>query len=246
MKYRVLGFVILSILITGCKSNQQDYIYETDALKIIRLSETLFIHETYLETKDFGYVACNGVIAISNGEALIFDTPTTDRVSEELMDWVVNDQDAKLVGIVVTHFHIDCLGGLNAFHENKIPSYALDKTIQLAQQNNRVTPQHKFSDNLDLEYGNHTVNLFFPGEGHTKDNIVAYFPHQRSLFGGCLIKSVGASKGNLEDANEEQWSNTVLEIKNKSYKIDKVIPGHGNNGGPELLDYTIELFETHD
>ena len=50
---------------------------------------------------------------------------------EELIKWL-DGFDIKAV--VATHFHADCLGGLGAFHEKKIPSYALNKTIQLATQ----------------------------------------------------------------------------------------------------------------
>ena len=58
-----------------------------------------------------------------------------------------------------------------------------------------------------------------------------------------MIKSQGASKGNLEDANTAQWSQTVRNVKAKFPSVKKVIPGHGDSGGVELLDYTIELFE---
>ena len=40
------------------------------------------------------------------------------------------------------------------------------------------------------------------GEGHTKDNIMGYFTEDQALFGGCLIKKVGASKGYLGDAKQ--------------------------------------------
>ena len=81
------------------------------------------------------------------------------------------------------------------------------------------------------------------GEGHTKDNIVGYFPADKTLFGGCLIKKVGAGNGNLEDANTDNWSKTVRKIKRKYHSAEIVIPGHGKSGGIELLDYTIQLFD---
>jgi hypothetical protein len=37
----------------------------------------------------------------------------------------------------------------------------------------------------------------FFGEGHTKDNVVAYFLSEKILFGGCLLKELEASKGYL-------------------------------------------------
>ena len=83
----------------------------------------------------------------------------------------------------------------------------------------------------------------FAGEGHTKDNIIGYFPSENVMFGGCLIKEIRAGKGNLEDANVNDWSATVEKIKQEYPKTKIVIPGHGKYGGTELLDYTIKLFQ---
>ena len=84
--------------------------------------------------------------------------------------------------------------------------------------------------------------ISFFGEGHTPDNVVAYLPTDQTLFGGCLIKSLGAGKGNLEDANVQDWSSTVTKIKKSYPNVRIVIPGHGNPGSQDLLDYTIEMF----
>jgi metallo-beta-lactamase class B len=35
---------------------------------------------------------------------------------------------------------------------------------------------------------------------------------------------------------------TVEKIKNDLPDLKFIIPGHGNPGGKELLDYTVELF----
>jgi len=72
---------------------------------------------------------------------------------------------------------------------------------------------------------------------------VGYVPSEKALFGGCLLKHVNASKGNLADANTSEWSSSVAKIKKEYPDLEIVIPGHGKNGGIELLDYTIKLFQ---
>jgi len=91
--------------------------------------------------------------------------------------------------------------------------------------------------------GNKKVYAKFFGEGHTADNIIGYYPNDEILFGGCLIKQLGAKKGNLADANTSKWSKTVQKVKIKYPQIKTVIPGHGEPGGIDLFDYTIRLFE---
>ncbi|MEY4383942.1 MAG: Beta-lactamase, partial [Bacteroidota bacterium] len=65
------------------------------------------------------------------------------------------------------------------------------------------------------------------------------------LFGGCLIKELKATKGYLGDANVGEWSNTVDRVKKYYPNVNIVIPGHGEIGGQELIDYTIKLFKSN-
>ncbi len=58
-----------------------------------------------------------------------------------------------------------------------------------------------------------------------------------------MVKAIEAGKGNLEDANANEWSKTVQKVKAKYPENTIVIPGHGKVGGIELLDFTIRLFE---
>lgn len=240
-----LLFILLTLIgLQSYKSLDDTIVYESEILKVEKLTKSTYRHITYLPTEDYGLVGCNGMIVIDNNEALIFDTPTNNKVSEELINWVENNLDSKVIGIVVTHFHEDCLGGLNAFHKKDIPSYASFKTIELAKQNNIEIPQIGFEKTLELKVGTKVVVNDFLGEGHSVDNIVSYFPSEEVLFGGCLIKKVGASKGYLGDANIAAWSNTVLAVKAKYGDAKVIIPGHGKPGNVQLLDYTIDLFKT--
>ncbi len=78
-------------------------------------------------------------------------------------------------------------------------------------------PIKKIDGNLELGIGNKKVYAEYFGEGHAKDNIIGYFSEDNVIFGRCLIKKVGASKGYLGDANTDIWSETVRKIK-KQYQ----------------------------
>jgi metallo-beta-lactamase class B len=57
---------------------------------------------------------------------------------------------------------------------------------------------------------NTKITAKFFGEGHTKDNVVGYFPSENVMFGGCLVKELNASKGYLGFA--EKVSNIKLSL----------------------------------
>ena len=248
MKAFSLLFVFI-ILISCSKQHLKETetpktIYQTENLIITKLSNSIYEHTSFLQTNDFGKVPCNGMVVVDSNEAIVLDTPTDSISSVELIHYF-KKQNIKIIAVVPTHFHEDCLGGLDVFHKEGSFSFANQKTKAVLLENkiSKNIPQSTFQNKTDLEFGNKTLHLEFFGEGHTKDNVVVYFPDEEVLFGGCLIKEVGATKGYLGDANEKDWSETVQKIKVIYPNLKTVIPGHGKRGGMELLDYTIELFQ---
>lgn len=239
--------LIVLLIITSCNSKSPEDTalpdYNSENLIIKKIADHTYEHTSYLETEDFGRVASNGMLVIDDGEVLVFDTPATNESSKELIEHLIS-LGFTIKAVVATHFHEDCVGGLEVFHENNVPSYAHTKTIDLLKKAGKtsLTPLNGFNNILEQKVGDKVVYSEFFGEGHTKDNIVAYFPDDKILFGGCLIKEDGAGVGNLEDANISEWSETVKGIARKYPEIETVIPGHGKLGGKELLTYTEGLF----
>ena len=244
---RSLLLLMILIVFQGCVTDKKtSYSFESENLKLKQLDKNLFTHISYLKTDDFGKVACNGMVYFNKDEAIVFDTPTDDEGSAELIKWIEEKQKKKIRAIVVTHFHNDCLGGLRQFHNKGIRSYASNKTISTLKNNKEeVLPQQGFDEKVEIEIGNKVAYARFFGEGHTKDNVVGYIPDKKALFGGCLIKSMKAGKGYLGDANTAEWSETVSRIRKEIPDLKIIIPGHGNSGGVELLEYTIQMFEEY-
>lgn len=240
--------ILISISNLSCNSQKREgfkpkELYKSANLSVTQITENSFQHISYKQTNDFGNVACNGLIVRNSDEAIVFDTPTNDNSSEELIKWIKETLHCKIKAIIPTHFHDDCLGGLKAFDENNIPSYSYYKTIELAKINGLVVPKNSFKDSLILNVGTEKIVVKFFGEGHTKDNIVGYFPSENVMFGGCLIKTLDAGKGYLGDANVSDWSGTVEKVKKEYPNVKIIVPGHGDYGNQKLLDYTIQLFK---
>lgn len=243
-QFLIIAF--LSFVIITCSAQnifKPKVVYKTDDLTVTQISANAFEHTSYLQTQDFGKVPCNGLIAKNGNEVIIFDTPTNDNSAEELINWIKEKLKCKINAVIPTHFHDDCLGGLKAFHKNGTPSYAYFKTIEFAKARNFIVPQNSFSEPLSLKIGKLQVTAKFFGEGHTKDNVIGYFPAENIMFGGCLIKELNATKGFLGDANVAAWSATVEKVKKDYPNVKLVIPGHGERGDAKLLDYTIDLFK---
>ncbi len=91
---------------------------------------------------------------------------------------------------------------------------------------------------MTLSFGTDRVELVYPGPAHSRDNIVAYFPRHRILFGGCMIQA-GDSVGNRSDADMAKWPSSVRKLR--AMKAAWVIPGHGERFDPGLIEHTLEV-----
>jgi len=239
-----LTFVLLCFIIG--ESSAQTRIKVNDELWLEPISKNVFMHVSVMQSEQFGRVLANGLIYINGNEAVIMDTPPTDKQSRELLNWLrTNYKNVRVKAIIVNHFHSDCLGGLKTFHDEGIESWShqLSPELLKIKKDTFEVPQKTFSDLLTLKVGGKTVECYYPGEAHTRDNIVVWVEDEKVIFGGCMVKAMNAGKGNLADANVAEWSRTIERVVKKYPAAVVIVPGHGAHGGMELLDFTIRLFK---
>lgn len=208
----------------------------------IKVSDNLTLHKltehSYIHTQGNN----NGFVYINNGEAIIISTPESDIETQNLIDWVKNDKNAKIIGYIIDRWHPDAMEGLDIVKQNEIRSYSYELTKTIAKEKGLPIPEIGFDPKLDLVVGGNIVVCHFLGEAHTKDGIVVWVPSEQILFGGNEIRNYNGWVGNIGDANLEEWSKTAERIKKEYGTAKIVVPGHGRHGGSELIDYTIELY----
>lgn len=243
-KLQILLILLTTLLLIPYKTSAQDTIVVSENLKLIKISPRSYIHISYITLKNGSLYPCNGFVHVDDKEAYIFDTPANDAATNELLEWLQKDQNITIKGVVFNHFHNDCNEGMDIFKKKNIDCIASKKTALLMQKEGYDHPDLIFDKSFEIKLKNTSIINSFFGEAHTKDNIISYFPDEQLIFGGCMIKSLNASKGNLADANTEEWSNTVSKVKEAYPKAKIIIPGHGQYGDRQLLDYTISLFKT--
>ena len=121
---------------------------------------------------------------------------------------------------------------------------ASQKCIEAYKTQKFKAPNHLFDikEGLKLNVSGEIVEVYFPGESHSMDNVVVYFHNRKILFGGCMIKSLQSKgPGFTGDANMEEWPKSVQKVSERYKDARIVIPGHGDWGDTELLIHTIEI-----
>jgi glyoxylase-like metal-dependent hydrolase (beta-lactamase superfamily II) len=99
-----------------------------------------------------------------------------------------------------------------------------------------------FHERLTVAIDGAAVEAFYPGPGHTADNVVVQVLGTDLLFGGCMIRPLeSGSAGNTADADLAAWPGSVARTAEAYPHVRRVIPSHGAPAGRELFDHTIAV-----
>lgn len=206
------------------------------------------------------------IAAMKDGTVLIASSPFETVGATALIQWVQEKFEPTKIIAVNTHFHGDGTGGNEAYQKAGVEIWASSATRKLHLKNGRKmavntagmykNPELKkrilartevpasnvfvLREGHNFNFGGEEVRVIYPGPAHSPENVVVYLPQRGILFGGCMIKSMDAKDlGFTGHANVPQWPNsaqTILELNPLM-----VIPGHGEPGGPELIEHTIQM-----
>ena len=242
MRKIFLGLFIVLIQVSGFSQSEDITIKISDDLELIKISENAYIHVSYTISTKWGRVGANGLLLIYKKQAFLFDTPWTDKQTENLISWIKDTMNVEIVGFIPNHWHEDCMGGLGYIHKQGIKSYANQQTIDIAIIKDLPVPEFGFKDSLELKLGEKLIACYYLGAAHSMDNIVVWIPSEQILFTGCMVKNMRSRNlGNTADGDLISYPMTLTKVMKKFPSAKIVIPGHGEYGGLELIEHTLEL-----
>lgn len=203
-------------------------------LEIKKIEEGVYLYTAYEKINGWGLVGSNGLVVLDNKDAYLIDTPISATDTEKLVKWI-GAQGFTAKASISTHFHSDSTGGIAFLNSKSIPTYASKQTNKLLENKGEAQATHSFTKN-PFWLVNKKIEVFYPGAGHTRDNVVVWMPEQKILFGGCFVKPEGL--GNLGDAVIEDWPASAEKLIARYSSATLVVPGHGEIGDASLLTKT--------
>lgn len=102
-------------------------------------------------------------------------------------------------------------------------------------------PSLQYPDTLVFDDGQRRMELHWLGVAHTKGDTFLWLPREKILFTGDAC--VNGAYNMIRDGDTAEWIKTLERAKR--FGAEKVVPGHGPVGGPEVIadqqSYVIEL-----
>ena len=206
------------------------------------LSERVWLIRSVSELEGFGEVESNAVLVAGVAESLLIDTPATDDQTTPVLAWAAKTLRRPVRHLIVTHCHADRMGGIGAARGQRIATYALGKTRALAREKGLVVPERELKVEEHLVLSGIPLETWYPGHGHTVDNIVVWLPAEALLVGGCFVKAAESrTLGNVQEIDPAQWAKGIAALGRRYPTARTVVPGHGASGGPDLIVHTAGL-----
>lgn len=228
-------FFILLILITFSSFAQK---HENYNISVNQISDNFFLHTSYKDIGTMKYPS-NGAYIITENNVILLDTPWDSLQTEQLLSYIEESHNLQVSYCIITHFHDDRNAGVDILKSRGVKTYSSNKTNELSETNKA---EFIFKNDTTFNVDNLLFETYYPGKGHTADNILVWFPEKKILYAGCFSKSLNSKTlGNVDDAFVKDWSLSIKKTISKFPEITYVIPGHYEYGGIELLKHTDKL-----
>lgn len=215
---------------------------DSNYVELKKIADNFWLHISYANYPDGTRLGSNGLLAVTSKGLVLIDTPWNNDQTKELLKLTKSVFQKNITLAVITHAHADRIGGIDTLLENGIKVKSTELTALAAEMGKFQKPEPSLEYEDSLTSDDIRLDTFYPGPGHSMDNIVVWFPQSKVLFGGCLVKTMSAKEANVSaDSDPEHWADSLKLVLDKYKDASLVIPGHGETGGVELLEHTYDL-----
>lgn len=257
MKRLIFSLMIVSFFLAGLSSCAKDpakpagdnmestfekFGTDPNTVELSKLNDKLWVHTTYENIGGYK-TPSNGLLIITSKGLVLVDTPWNNEQTEELLEFAETTLKKEFTLAIITHAHQDRIGGIDTLLAEGIEVRSIDLTMEEAEKNGFAKPTSLLDDDAKLKVGDIEIETYYPGEGHSRDNITVWLPKYKVLFGGCLVKSMDSNLGSITDANLDEWPNSMKHVLDRYSDAEVVIPGHGQWGSLDLVKHTLELLD---
>lgn len=229
-------FLVASMVLATVFCNAQNA-----KLKITPLTGDFYIYTTYNHYQNY-LIPANGMYVVTPTGVVLFDTPWDTTQFQPLLDSIKTKHQKEVILCMATHWHNDRTAGLDYYKQLGIKTYTTLLTDTWSEKNNAKRAEYLIHNDTTFQINHFTFQTYYPGQGHTADNMVVWFEKEKILYGGCLIKGADAENlGYLGDANTEAYYTTLKNVERKFPNPKYIIVSHSDWSNKNSLKHSIKL-----
>lgn len=210
-------------------------------LKISHLTGDFYIYTTY-NTYEGSLLTANGMYLKTSQGVIMIDTPWDTTQFQPLLDSIRLKHHSSVILCIATHWHSDRTEGLAYYQQQGIRTYTTTLTDELSKKNNKKRSEYLMAKDTIFNVEPYSFEVYYPGPGHTEDNIVIWFDKEKILYGGCLIKGADTENlGYLGDANRTAYHATLKNVQKRYADPRFIIISHSDWNNLHSLEHSIRM-----
>lgn len=182
-----------------------------------------------------GQMVNASVVQLAGG-SLVIDTSVNEDGARQV--FAEAEKQGKVRYVINTHEHGDHLAGNHLF-KCPIISSTKARAQMLKLSPVPALPALTFSEQMELWLDEPVLLRHFGG--HCPGAAVVYFPERKLLFTGDLV--FAGRMPYMGQAEFRRWLDALATLE--SWDVETVVPGHGPQGGKELLTRQREWLEQY-
>jgi len=217
-------------------------------MRFQQIAPGIWQHTSYIDLPGFGSVPSNGMVVVDGQTSVLIDTAWTVDQTEAILAWAETRLNSPIRAAVLTHAHSDKMGGMDALHSAEVATYAHAMSNQIAPSKDLLPA----ANSLEFDAGGWVVagtpaalgpvRVYYPGPGHTSDNITVAIEGTAIAFGGCLIKgSRSKTLGNLMEADLDNYAGSVERFAKAFPQATTIVMSHSQFEDRKAIARTLKL-----
>jgi len=264
MKFYVLPLLLSSVLLlTACGKKKDTQAVKTELktatkakkeptqkslVSLTKITDGVWLHTSSQTLPGSNKpVPSNGLVVRDGEELILVNTAWGELATVELKEKLEEMTGLKVSKLVINHFHMDGLAGVDWLETQNVQVFAHPETAGLSAKRGTPVPDTSVpalgKQGARVKIG--PLEVSYPGESHTKDHLMVYVTGPKILFGGCAVRPRNYnSPGNVTDANLTAWPDSLKWTKQIYPETKMTIPSHGNpEAGTALIDHTLKVLK---
>jgi metallo-beta-lactamase class B len=213
----------------------------------------------YVAVDQFPLSDENSAVYVGDQYVTVVGATWTPSTAHQLAVEIAKMTDKPIEEVIDTNDNLDRAGG-NAYFKSigaRIVSTTLTRDLMQRDWNVMVadarkslprypalplvTPDTTYPGDFTLQGGR--IRGIYLGPSHAQDDIFVYFPDERILYAGCILKE---QLGNLALADLTEYPKTLEKLKRLHLDYQTIIAGHWSPiHGPELVDEYLRLLRSN-
>ena len=209
-----------------------------------KIAEGVWVHTTNYTLPGQSPIPVNGLVVVDGEDVILIDGAWGELATLSLLEKIKKETGKAVTKMIVTHHHMDRTAGVDVAEWQGIQIFTHPDTPSLAAESGFPVPNTSVAalKNSGARTKVGSVELAYPGHGHSSDNLIAYIPSAEILYGGCAVRGAGSKTlGNQVHADLEKWAISLNWMKTTYPKAKIVVPGHGKGANLSLIDATLAL-----